>query len=126
MIDRTRPTVLVVQDENDSRQMIVDSLEEAGFAAAQSANAVDALARLSEQRFDLVVADVEMPRLDGFLLTERLRATSLLADLPVIIVSARSSDEDRRRGLEAGAQAYIVKSAFDQTNLLDTVERLLR
>jgi two-component system chemotaxis sensor kinase CheA len=84
----------------------------------------EAWALLKSQPFDLVVSDVDMPRLDGFALTERTRADPKLAELPVILVTALESRQDRERGLEVGANAYVVKSSFDQSNLLDIVRRL--
>jgi two-component system, chemotaxis family, sensor kinase CheA len=64
-----------------------------------------------------------MPRLDGFALVERIRATPELADLPVVLVTSRDDDADKSRGVAVGADAYLVKSAFDQTNILDTIEQ---
>ncbi|MBW3668591.1 MAG: response regulator, partial [Actinobacteria bacterium] len=73
----------------------------------------------------LVLTDIEMPRLDGFELTETIRGHASLATTPVVILTSRATAEDRRRGLDAGADGYIVKSAFDEAALLDVVERLL-
>ena len=66
-----------------------------------------------------------MPRLDGFSLTERVRADERLRDLPVVLVTSLDSEDDRRRGVEVGADAYIVKGAFDQDRLLETIRRLI-
>ena len=74
---------------------------------------------------DLVLTDVEMPRLDGFGLTKAIRAHPALANTAVLILSSRASDEDRLRGMEAGADGYIIKSAFEERGLLTAVERLL-
>ena len=74
--------------------------------------------------FDLVVSDVEMPRMNGFDLTAHIRADKKLADKPVVLVTALASRQDRERGIDVGANAYIVKSSFDQTNLLDVIRRL--
>jgi len=75
--------------------------------------------------FDIVVSDVEMPRMNGFDLTARIRSESSTADIPVILVTSLESREDRERGVEAGADAYIVKSGFDQGSLLEVMRRLL-
>jgi two-component system chemotaxis sensor kinase CheA len=84
-----------------------------------------ALALLRSEEFDLVVSDVDMPRLNGFDLTAKIRADKNLANLPVVLVTALESREDREHGLEAGANAYIVKSSFDQSNLLEVIQRLI-
>jgi two-component system chemotaxis sensor kinase CheA len=85
---------------------------------------MEALLLLRSDRFDLVVSDVDMPRLDGFGLTQRIRADARTATLPVILVTTVDTDESRERGIDAGANAYIVKSRLDQADLLDAVRRL--
>jgi CheY-like chemotaxis protein len=75
--------------------------------------------------FDLFVIDIDMPGIDGFELTEKLRADARTRNQPVIILTSRAADEDKRRGIAVGAQAYIVKGAFDQNVLLDTVKSLI-
>jgi two-component system chemotaxis sensor kinase CheA len=72
-----------------------------------------------------VVSDVEMPHLNGFELTRHIRADSRLQKIPVIIITSLAREDDRREGLLAGAQAYIVKSQFNQSNLLETIHQLL-
>lgn len=117
--------VLVVEDSITARALLQNILESAGYQVATAVDGMDALATLRAGDFDLVVSDVEMPRMDGFALTARIRADRRLAELPVVLVTALGSREHRERGLEAGANAYLVKSAFDQGNLLETVRRLL-
>ena len=85
---------------------------------------MEAFTLLRAERFDLVVSDVEMPRMNGFDLTARIRADKKLAELPVVLVTALESREDRERGIDVGANAYLVKSSFDQSNLLEAVRRL--
>jgi two-component system chemotaxis sensor kinase CheA len=85
----------------------------------------EAFATLKTEDFDLLVSDVDMPRLNGFGLTAKVRADAKLADLPVVLVTALGTREDRERGIDAGANAYIVKSSFDQSNLLEVLRRLL-
>ena len=86
---------------------------------------LEAFTLLRAERFDLVVSDVEMPRLNGFDLTARIRADKKLSELPVVLVTALERREDRERGIDVGANAYLVKSSFDQSNLLDAVRRLV-
>ncbi len=124
-VTASQRTVLVVDDALTVRELQRTILERAGHAVVTAADGVLALARLAEGGIDLVVTDVEMPNMDGFTLTERIRTRRDLASLPVIIVSSRADEADRRRGLEAGADAYVVKSAFDERVLLDALDRLL-
>ena len=72
-----------------------------------------------------MVSDVDMPRMNGFELTTKIRSDKRLAELPVILVTALDSREDRERGIDVGANAYIVKSSFDQSNLLEVIKRLI-
>ena len=120
-----RGSILVVDDALTVRELQRSILERAGYDVRTADDGVDALARLAEQPSDLVLTDIEMPRMDGFGLVEAIRAQPSLSTIPVVILTSRASDEDRRRGLEAGADGYIVKSAFDESSLLDAVERLL-
>jgi two-component system chemotaxis sensor kinase CheA len=117
--------VLVAEDSITSRTLLKGILEGAGYQVQTAADGVEALAALRRGGFDLVVSDVDMPRLNGFGLTARLRADRQLAGLPVVLVTALDSREDREHGIDVGASAYIVKSSFDQGHLLEVVERLL-
>jgi two-component system chemotaxis sensor kinase CheA len=120
-----RARLLVVDDALTVRELQRSILERAGYDVLTASDGQEALARLSEGPFDLVLTDVEMPRMDGFSLTEAIRAQPGLANTAIIILTSRASETDKRRGLEAGADGYIVKSAFDETSLLAAVERLL-
>ncbi|MEJ0098277.1 MAG: response regulator [Pseudomonadota bacterium] len=100
-------------------------LESAGYIVKTAVDGLEAYTALRTAQFDLVVSDVEMPRLNGFDLTARIRADRKLAALPVILVTALEKREDRERGVEAGANAYLVKSSLDQSNLLEAVRRLV-
>lgn len=118
-------TILVVDDALTVRELQRSIFEHAGYRVLVAADGEEALRRMAGERPDLVLTDIEMPVLDGIGLTERIRADAGLASVPVVILTSRGSDESRRRGLEAGADAYIVKSGFDQNALLSAVERLL-
>jgi two-component system chemotaxis sensor kinase CheA len=118
-------TVLVVDDSAVTRTLEKGILEAAGYQVRVAPDGAAALELLGREPCDLVVTDVEMPRLDGFSLTARVRADDRLRDLPVVLVTSLASEDDRRRGVEAGADAYIVKDAFDQDRLLETIRRLI-
>ena len=85
----------------------------------------EAFAALKTGEFDLVVSDIEMPRLNGFELTEKIRADKKYGEIPVVLVTGLETPEDREKGIDAGANAYIVKSSFDQSNLLEVVGRMI-
>lgn len=116
--------VLVAEDSITVRNMLRNYLDSAGFVVTTAVDGMDAFERLQSDTFDIVVSDVEMPRMNGFELTEKLRTDARTTSLPVILVTALESAEDRRRGMEAGANAYIVKSSFEKGNLIDTIKRL--
>jgi two-component system, chemotaxis family, sensor kinase CheA len=118
-------SVLVVEDSITSRTLLKNILEGAGYDVVTAVDGVDGLTQLRAGKFDLVVSDVDMPRMNGFDLTANIRADKRLAELPVVLVTALESRDDKERGIEAGANAYIVKSQFHQNNLLEAVERLL-
>lgn len=117
--------LLVAEDSFTTRELVRSILQSAGYTVETAIHGRDALDKLQSNPYDLVVSDVEMPHLNGFELTRRIRADQRLQDLPVIIITSLARETDRREGLLAGAQAYIVKSQFDQSNLLETIHQLL-
>lgn len=117
--------VLVVEDSITARTLLKNILESAGYAVRTAVDGIDAFTLLRTEAFDLVVSDVDMPRMNGFDLTSRIRGDKKLAETPVVLVTALESREDRERGIDVGANAYLVKSRFDQSNLLEAVRRLL-
>jgi two-component system chemotaxis sensor kinase CheA len=121
------PTVLVVDDSITTRTLEKSILEAHGYRVFVCVDGQDALDRLRRDGadVDLVVADVEMPRLDGFGLLQAVKADPGLTRLPVILMTSRGDPADIRRGLDLGADAYITKQKFDQRELLDTIGQLL-
>jgi two-component system chemotaxis sensor kinase CheA len=116
-------TVLVVDDQFTVRELQRSILEAAGYDVKTARDGREALTSItSDPSVELVVTDVQMPEMDGI---ELLRAIRESSSLPVVMVTAQGGEDDRRRGLEAGADAYIVKDEFDQRALIETVERLL-
>ncbi len=122
---RPTPRILVADDSITTRTLEQSILENAGYRVQVVADGLQAWEALHSGSYDLLITDVEMPEMDGFELTRRLRADPHLADLPVIIVTSLGSEEHRQRGLEVRADAYVVKSSFETRELLEVVEQLL-
>jgi two-component system chemotaxis sensor kinase CheA len=122
---RVKGNILVVDDSITTRTMERSILITHGYQVITAVSGEDALEKVAIERFDLVISDIEMPGINGFELTRRMRTLEEYREVPVIIVSSLSRDEDKRRAIEAGAQAYIVKGSFEQGTLLDTVETLI-
>ena len=118
-------SVLVAEDSITARTLLKSILESAGYRVKTAVDGAEAFTTLESEDFDLLVSDVDMPRLSGFDLTAKIRRDRRLSELPVVLVTALESRQDRERGVDVGASAYIVKSGFDQSNLLEVVERLL-
>lgn len=120
-----RGRVLVVDDSITTRTMEKNILETNNYEVVVAVSGFDALEKLNLGGFDLMVSDVEMPGMTGFELAKKVRQRDDTRDLPIIIVSSLATDEHRRLGMDAGAQAYIVKGSFQQGVLLETVETLI-
>ncbi|CAO4166275.1 hybrid sensor histidine kinase/response regulator [Methylorubrum populi] len=127
MPEKRRSTILVVDDSITTRTLEKSILEAAGYRVIVCVDGQEALDRLRAriEPVDLVVADVEMPRLTGFGLVEALRAEEDFARLPIVLMTSRGDEEDIARGLQLGADAYLTKQKFDQRELLDTIGQLL-
>lgn len=123
--EREEAAVLVVEDSITARTLLKNILEAAGYRVETAVDGLDAFGKLQGGGFALVISDVDMPRMNGFDLTARIRRDRKLGDLPVVLVTALESRDDRERGVEVGANAYIVKSSFDQSNLLETIKRII-
>ena len=123
--EAAKQNILVVEDSITSRMLLKNILETSGYMVKTAVDGIDAISQLKTEKFDAVVSDVDMPRMNGFNLTEKIRGDKKLAELPVVLVTALGSREDRERGIDVGANAYIVKSSFDQSNLLETLRRLI-
>ncbi len=126
------PRLLVVDDSLNTREIEKSILEACGYQVDLAKDGMDALRILDRAPgagnrpfYDLLIVDIEMPRLDGLSLTQKLRQDEQYARVPIVIVSSRDKELDRRRGLEVGADAYIVKGSFDQEDLITTVASLL-
>ena len=119
--------ILVVEDSVTSRVLLQTILEQAGYQVETAVDGIDAFARLKQHEFDMVVSDVDMPRMNGFTLTEKIRAEGRqFAGLQVALVTSLDSPEDRERGKAIGANAYIVKSNFETGGFLEVIRHLMR
>ena len=118
-------TILVIDDTFSTRELEKDIIATNGYKVDTAVDGLDALDKIAQTNYDLIVTDVQMPRMNGFDLCKTIKGNVAYKDIPVIIVTALEKEEDKRRGIESGASAYIVKSSFDQTNLLDAIERLI-
>ena len=121
----TRDRILYAEDSVTTRTLVRSILEAAGFDVRVATDGQTAWNMLNEEGADLVVSDVEMPRMNGFELTQAIRRSAQFRDLPVILVTGLGSPDDKMRGADAGADAYLVKSSFDQQSLLDAIQQLL-
>jgi two-component system, chemotaxis family, sensor kinase CheA len=123
--EQRRRRILVVDDSITTRTLEQSILEAVGYDVSTAVDGADAWRFLQEHLADLVVSDVEMPRVDGFALCRLIRASKRLRDLPIVLVSALESTQHRQRGLEVGADAYLGKSSFDQERLLELIRQLI-
>lgn len=122
---RKKKRILIVEDSVTSRTLLKSILSAAGYEVQTAVDGIEGYTMLKSEPFDCVVSDVEMPRLDGFGLTERIRQDPALARLPVILVTGLESREHKEKGIAVGANAYITKSGFAQNNLLETIRRFI-
>jgi len=120
-----KKVILLVEDSIATRTQEKRILEAAGYEVVTAVDGMDGFNKLQSRSFDAVISDVQMPNLDGLGLTAKIRQIKEYSDLPIILVTSLAKDEDKRRGAEAGANAYITKSSFNQTLLTETLRRLI-
>jgi two-component system chemotaxis sensor kinase CheA len=123
---RTRkPRILVVEDSLTTRELEVNLLRAAGFDAEGVRDGLEALEALNVKEYDLVLTDVQMPRMNGIELIRRVKSNDRLKDIPMVVVSSLGSDSDIAAGLDSGADAYITKRDFDKDTLLGIIRNLI-
>ncbi len=123
--DAPRKVILLAEDSITTRTQEKRILESAGYEVVTAVDGADAFQKLSSRDFDAVVSDVEMPNMDGLTLAARIRENPRYTELPIVLVTSLASDDDKRRGIEVGANAYITKGTFEQKILVDTLRRLV-
>lgn len=121
---KRKPVILLVEDSIPVRTQEKRLLEKAGYEVVIAVDGLDGYNKLKTRDFDAVLSDVEMPNLDGLSLTAKIRQHQEYKELPIILVTTLASDEDKRRGAEAGANAYVIKGKFNQDVLLEILGRL--
>jgi two-component system chemotaxis sensor kinase CheA len=120
-----KQVILLAEDSIATRTQEKRILEGAGYEVVTAVDGLDAFHKLKTRDFDAVISDVQMPNLDGLALTVKIRQQKEYSDLPIILVTSLASDEDKKRGADAGANAYIPKGTFNQDVLVETLKRLV-
>ncbi|MFZ3045407.1 MAG: hybrid sensor histidine kinase/response regulator [Desulfatirhabdiaceae bacterium] len=120
-----RQRILLVEDQMTTRLLEKSILEAAGFEVEMAVDGFEAINRLEENPYDLVITDVQMPRMDGFTLTSTLKNDDRFSHLPVIIVTSLESESEKTQGLQAGADAFLLKKSFNQESLIQTIKTLI-
>lgn len=122
---KKQPVILIAEDSITARVLLKNILESAGYHVKTAVDGAEAFTVLKTEPVDLLLSDIEMPRLNGLELAEQVRKTEELAHLPIILCTSRGSKEDREKGIEVGANAYIDKSSFTHSSLLDIIQKLI-
>ena len=117
--------ILVVDDSITTRTLEKNILENAGYQVSVAADGEEAWALIQSEPLDVIVADVDMPRMDGFTLTENVKTDERYKEIPVVLVTSWDDKQHKIRGMEVGANAYITKQTFEQQDLLETIEKLI-
>jgi len=120
-----KKSILLAEDMLNMATLEKEMLESVGYSVMVVRDGVEALKIVGREKFDLIITDIIMPNMDGLELTENLKKDKIYKDIPIIIVTSKQGDADKRRGLEAGAQAYIVKGKFMLEELLTEVRHLI-
>ncbi|MFA6334899.1 MAG: response regulator [Bacteroidales bacterium] len=123
--EAVKKRILIAEDSITIRAMLRNFVENAGYLVKTAVDGMEAYKLLMEENFDLVISDIQMPVMNGFELTEKIRELNEHSELPVVLVTALDSADDQRRGMETGANAYIVKGSFEKSNLIETIKRLI-
>jgi two-component system chemotaxis sensor kinase CheA len=117
--------VLVVDDSITTRTLEKNILETAGYNVSVAIDVVEAWGKINDESFDVIISDVEMPKMTGLELAALIKQTERTRHIPVILLTSLGKPEQREAGLEAGADAYLVKSGFDQGELLQMIQRVI-
>lgn len=122
---KTKQKILIADDSLTTRTLLQNIIEMVGYDVTSASDGLEAYEILKEEPFDLLISDVDMPRMNGIELTEAVRADSQLSELPIVLVTSLDSPQDKEKGMQAGANAYIMKSMFDQGTFLENIQWLI-
>jgi CheY-like chemotaxis protein len=120
-----RKSILVVDDSLPTREIEGEILRMEGYHVDTAADGTEALEAAKNAHYDLICTDLNMPLMDGFMLTENIRKNAELAEIPIIVISSKSGEEDQKRAAMLGANRYIIKNSFNNHNLLSAVRELI-
>jgi CheY-like chemotaxis protein len=123
--EKQRKSILVVDDSLPTREIESEILLAEGYKVDTAADGAESLTAAKNSRYDLICTDLNMPLMDGFMLTENVRKNEELSRIPIIVISSRESEEDQRRAAMLGASRYIIKNSFNNHNLLEAVRELI-
>ncbi len=123
--EKENKTILLVDDSITTRSLLKNILETSGFSVLTAVDGLDAWSKIKSNHFSLIVTDVEMPNMDGFELIHRIKSDKKVENIPIVIVSTRDSQEDRLRGMDLGADAYIIKKGLNDSELVRIVHELI-
>ena len=123
--EKIRKSILVVDDSLPTREIESEILASEGYDVDTAADGAEALRAAKNKRYDLICTDINMPVMDGFMLTENIRKNEELSNIPVIVISSLASDENQKRAAMLGASRYIVKNSFNNHNLIEAVQSLI-
>ena len=117
--------ILVVEDSATVREVERHMLEQAGYSVTTAINGVDGFNKLRADNFDLIISDIDMPRMNGIEMISKIRATDKYASVPIIVVSYKDREQDRAQAIDAGANHYVTKAAFDSGEMMDRIRELI-
>jgi chemotaxis protein histidine kinase CheA/CheY-like chemotaxis protein len=123
--ERTRKSILVVDDSRPTRDIVRDIFEAEGYKVDTATDGSEGLAKAKNAHYDLICTDISMPNMDGFMLTQNIRKNDSLKNIPVIVISSKSDEKDKNRAAQLGANRYIVKTSFNDHNLVIAVRDLI-
>ena len=124
-VSNVKKNILVVDDSITTRILERNILRAAGYNVSVAVDGLDALTKIAADKYDIIVSDIEMPEINGFELTEKIRQDLKNKNIPIILVSSLASELDKKKGINLGANAYITKGNFDQGELLSTIRKLI-